>query len=156
MCVKDHKPLFRQTGETNSETRFSLKFVNVGDEQKFPKTSVCIILVDLVYLESAKICTGSKIVRGLKRLRTSELEQRFPKYGPKHGSRRVEKWVAPRGFKSIKTNVFLFIFHVLSILSKTELLHHTHFIWLRLIKTGLLHHRWFSESFNGNLATSHN
>ena len=54
-----------------TETRFSLKFVNVGDEQKFPKTSVCIILVDLVYLESAKICTGLKIVRGLKRLRTT-------------------------------------------------------------------------------------
>ena len=54
-----------------TETRFSLKFVNVGDEQKFPKTSVWIILVDLVYLESAKICTGLKIVRGLKRLRTT-------------------------------------------------------------------------------------
>ena len=38
--------------------------MNVSDEQKFPKTSVCIILVDLVYLESAKIYTGSKIVRG--------------------------------------------------------------------------------------------
>ena len=76
MCVTDHKPLFRETGETNSETRFSLKFVNVGDEQKFPKTSVCIILVDLVYLESAKIYTGSKIVRGLKRLRTTGLSHR--------------------------------------------------------------------------------
>jgi len=74
MRVEDHKPLFRQTGQTNSETRFSLKFVNVGDEQKFPKTSVCIILVDLVYLESAKIYTGSKIVRGLKRLRTTVLK----------------------------------------------------------------------------------
>jgi len=74
MCVEDHKPLFRQTGETNSETRFSLKFVNVGDEQKFPKTSVCIILVDLVYLESAKIYTGSKRVHGLKRLRTTVVE----------------------------------------------------------------------------------
>ena len=50
MCVEDHKPLFQQTGETNSETRFSLKFVNVGDEQKFPKNSVCIILVDLSIL----------------------------------------------------------------------------------------------------------
>jgi len=65
MCIgEDHKPLFRQTGETNSETRFSLKFVNVGDEKKFPKTSVCIIRIDLVYLESVKIYTGSKIVRG--------------------------------------------------------------------------------------------
>jgi len=73
MCVADHKPLFRQSGETNSETSFSLEFVNVGDEQKFPKTSVCIILVDLVYLESAKIYTGPKIVRGLKRLRTTVL-----------------------------------------------------------------------------------
>ena len=82
MCVEDHKPLFRQTGETNSETRFSLKFVNVGDERKFPKTSVCIILVDLVYLESSKIYTGSKIARGLQRLRTTALnkptmQQRF-------------------------------------------------------------------------------
>jgi len=74
MCVADHKPLFRQSCETNSETRFSLEFVNVGDEQKFPKTSVCIILVDLVYLESANIYTGPKIVRGLKRLRTTGLE----------------------------------------------------------------------------------
>ena len=75
MCVADHKPLFRQSGETNSETRFSLEFVNVGDEQKFPKTSVCIILADLVYLESANIYTGPKIVRGLKRLRTTALEE---------------------------------------------------------------------------------
>jgi len=30
--VDDHRLLFRQTCETNSETRFSLKFVNVGDE----------------------------------------------------------------------------------------------------------------------------
>jgi len=77
MYIEDHKPLFRQTGETNSETRFSLKFVNVGDEQKFPKASVCIILVGLVYLESAKIYTGSKIVRGLKSLRTTELVARL-------------------------------------------------------------------------------
>jgi len=74
MCVADHKPLFRQSGETNSVTRFSLEFVNVGDEQKFPKTSVCIIHVDLVYLESANIYTGPKIVRGLKRLRTTAIE----------------------------------------------------------------------------------
>jgi len=73
MCIADHKPLYRQSGETNSETRFSLEFVNVGDEQKFPKTSVCIILVDLVYLESANIYTGPKIFRGLKRLRTTGL-----------------------------------------------------------------------------------
>jgi len=31
-----------------------------------------------------------------------------------------------------------------------------HFIWLRLIKTGLLHHKWLSESFNGSVATSGN
>jgi len=65
MCIDDHKPLFRQTGEKNSVTRFSLKFVNVDDEQKFPKTSVCIILVALVHLESPKINAGPKIVRGL-------------------------------------------------------------------------------------------
>jgi len=54
--------------------QLSLKFVNVGDEQKFPKTSVCVILVDLVYLESATIYTSytsSKIARGLKRSRTT-------------------------------------------------------------------------------------
>jgi len=51
--------------------QLSLKFVNVGDEQKFPKTSVCVILVDLVYLESAKIYTSSKTARGLKRSRTT-------------------------------------------------------------------------------------
>jgi len=73
MCVDDQRRLFRQTSETNSETRFLLKFVNVNDEQKFPKPSVCIILVALVYLESAKIDTGPKIVRGLKRLRTTDL-----------------------------------------------------------------------------------
>ena len=75
MCVDDHKPLFRQIGETNSETRFLLKLVNVDDEQKFPKTSVCIILVALVYLESAKIYTGPKTVRGLKRLRTTGISR---------------------------------------------------------------------------------
>jgi len=31
-----------------------------------------------------------------------------------------------------------------------------HFIWLRLIKTGLLHHKWFSESFDGSAATNRN
>jgi len=45
--------------------------------------------------------------------------------------------------QSIKTNFFLFIFQVLSIPSLTELLHHTYFIWFRLIKTGLLHHNGF-------------
>jgi len=29
-----------------------------------------------------------------------------------------------------------------------------HLIWLRLIKTRLLHHKWFSESFDGSAATS--
>jgi len=41
---------------------------------EFSKTSICIILVVLVYLESAKICTGPKIVRGLKKLRTTVLD----------------------------------------------------------------------------------
>ena len=55
-----------------------------------------------------------------------------------------------------QNELFLFIFQVLSIPSKTELLRHTHFIWLRLIKTELLHHKWFSENFNGSTATSRN
>jgi len=37
MCVDDHKPLFRRTSETNSETGFSLKFVKVDDEPNLPK-----------------------------------------------------------------------------------------------------------------------
>jgi len=37
MCVDDHKPLFRQTGETNSETRSSMKFLNVGDKPNLLK-----------------------------------------------------------------------------------------------------------------------
>ena len=47
-----------------------------------------------------------------------------------------------------QNELFLFIFQVLSIPSQTELLHHTHFIWLHLVKTGLF------ESFNGSAATS--
>ena len=37
VCVDDRRPLFQQTCETNSETRFSLKFVNVGDEPNLLK-----------------------------------------------------------------------------------------------------------------------
>ena len=39
-------------------------------------------------------------------------KQRFPKYGsrPKHGSRRVKKWVSPRWFKYVKMNFFLSFF----------------------------------------------
>ena len=42
---------------------------------EFAKTSVCIILVVLVYLESAKIYTGPEIVRVLKKLRNTVLRQ---------------------------------------------------------------------------------
>jgi len=35
------------------------------------------------------------------------------------------------------------------------IMHHMHFIWL-LIKTGLLHHKWFSDSFDGSAATTRN
>ena len=44
---------------------------------EFAKTSVCIILVALVYFESAKIYTGPKIVRILKRLRNTEIKAQF-------------------------------------------------------------------------------
>jgi len=44
-----------------------------GRWTEFAKISLCIILVALIYLESAKIYTGPKIVRGLKRLRTTAL-----------------------------------------------------------------------------------
>ena len=37
VCVDEHNPLFRQTCETNSKTRLSLKFVNVGDEPNLLK-----------------------------------------------------------------------------------------------------------------------
>jgi len=37
VCLDDHRPLFGQTCETNSETRFSLKFFNVGDKPTFLK-----------------------------------------------------------------------------------------------------------------------
>jgi len=37
VCGDDHKPLFRQTCETNSETRLSLKSVKVGDEPNLLK-----------------------------------------------------------------------------------------------------------------------
>jgi len=37
MCVKNRRPSFWQTCETNSETRFSSKLVNVGDEEKLLK-----------------------------------------------------------------------------------------------------------------------
>jgi len=40
-----------------------------------------------------------------------------------------------------QNELFPFIFQVLLITSYTDLLHHTHFIWLRLIKIGLLHHK---------------
>jgi len=41
VCVNDHRPLFRQSCETNSETWFSLKFVNVSDKWNLLKL-VCI------------------------------------------------------------------------------------------------------------------
>jgi len=66
--------LLPQTYETNSEKRFPLQFVNVGEKNKFAETSVCIVLVVLVY-ESAKIYTGPKIVRVLKRLGNTALRQ---------------------------------------------------------------------------------
>ena len=58
-----------------------------GRWTEFAKTSVCIILVVLVYLESAKIYTRPKIVRVLKRLRNTELEQtpRFPSHHGREG-----------------------------------------------------------------------
>jgi len=37
VCIDDHRPLFCETCETNWETRFSLKFVNVGDKPNFLK-----------------------------------------------------------------------------------------------------------------------
>ena len=48
-----------------------------GQWTEFAKTSLCIIFVALIYLESAKIYTGPEIVRGLKRLRTTGLGSRL-------------------------------------------------------------------------------
>ena len=53
--------------------RILIKICESGRWTEFAKTSLCIILVALIYLESAKIYTGPKIVRGLKRLRTTAL-----------------------------------------------------------------------------------
>jgi len=35
VCIDDHRSLFQQTCETNSEARFSLQSVNVGDEPNY-------------------------------------------------------------------------------------------------------------------------
>ena len=53
--------LVKQTQRKGSHWNLWMRAMN-----EFSKTSICIILVVLVYLESAKICTGPKIVRGLK------------------------------------------------------------------------------------------
>ena len=44
-----------------------------------------------------------------------------------------------------------FFFHSIM----TELLHHTHFIWLYLERTRWVHHKWFSKSSNGSEAIVH-
>jgi len=53
--------------------RILIEICESGRWTEFAKTSLCIILVALIYLESAKIYTGTKIVRGLKRLRTTAI-----------------------------------------------------------------------------------
>jgi len=53
--------------------RILIEICESGRWTEFAKTSLCIILVALIYLESAKIYTGPKTVRGLNRLRTTEL-----------------------------------------------------------------------------------
>jgi len=54
-----------------------IEICGCGRWTEFAKTSVCIILVVLVYLESAKIYTGPKILRVLKRLRNTALSNGF-------------------------------------------------------------------------------
>ena len=54
-----------------------IEICECGRWTEFAKTSVCIILIVLVYLESANVYTGPKIVCVLKRLRNTELNASF-------------------------------------------------------------------------------
>ena len=62
-----------------TQSRDLIEICESGRWTEFLKTSLCIILVALIYLESAKIYTGPKIVRVLKRLRTTVLRYSFTK-----------------------------------------------------------------------------
>jgi len=87
-----------------------------------------------------------------------DLKQWFLKYGPwpKHGIRRLTKWVIPRWFKSIKTifckirilkklqNFFFFPF-----IKSFKIIASCTFSWLHLNKIILLHHKQFSKSYSG-------
>ena len=66
MCVDDHKPLWNELRD-----KILIAFYECGRWTGFVKPSVCIILVVLVYRESAKIYTGPKIVRVFRRLKNT-------------------------------------------------------------------------------------
>ena len=50
--------------------------------------------------------------------------------------------------------IFFFLHIKSSNSTITELLHHTHLIWLYLNKIGLLHHKLFSKCFDGRPAAA--
>ena len=59
--------------KTRHRDKILIKICECGQWTEFAKISICIILVVLVYLESAKVYTGPKIVRVVKRLRNTGL-----------------------------------------------------------------------------------
>jgi len=66
--------LFDKLVKQTQPDKILIEICDCGRWTDFAETSVCIILVDVVYLESAKVYTGPKIVRVLKRLRNTGLE----------------------------------------------------------------------------------
>jgi len=61
--------------KTRHRDKILTKICECGQWTEFSKTSVCVILVVLVYLESAEVYTGPKIVHVVKRLRNTVLGQ---------------------------------------------------------------------------------
>ena len=66
--------LFDKLVKQTQPDKILIEICDCGRWTDFAKTSVCIILVAVVYLESVKVYTGPKIVRVLKRLRNTGLE----------------------------------------------------------------------------------
>jgi len=69
--------LFVKLVKQTQPDKILIEICECGRWTEFAKTSVCIILAALVYLESAKVYTGPKIVRALKRLRNTAIETQF-------------------------------------------------------------------------------
>jgi len=65
--VRWRPQVYVPTCETNSQTWFSLKFLNVGNKPNLLKL-VFVLFSSSYYLESSKVYSGLKMVRVLKRL----------------------------------------------------------------------------------------